>query len=120
MRLVEDGLLAKHVGEAGDATGADALTGDCAAAVGQGSYRLLDFVVVGVAAEGAIAGAKCAVEREIELVLVVGIVGGARVVVGGGGEVGGRRKACEEGHGRGIEGHIDDVVRKFLANIGCR
>ena len=75
--LVEDGLLAEDVGEAGDATGAEDRAADEAAAVGERGDGLFDFVVEGVAAEGAVAGAEGAVDADVELALVVGVVGGA-------------------------------------------
>ena len=77
MGLVEDGLLAKDVGEASDAAGSEDRAGDGAASIGQRRDRLLDFVVVGVAAEGAVAGAESAVDADVELALVVSVVGGA-------------------------------------------
>ena len=88
---------------------------DGAAAVGEEGDGLLDLAVVGVAAEGAVAMAEGAVDAEVELVLVVGVVGGAGVVVGGGGEVGGCGEAGEQGFGGGIEaGGVDGVVGELV------
>ena len=46
---------------------------------------LLYFAVVGVAAKGAVAGAECAVYAGVELILVIGVVGGAGVIIRGSG-----------------------------------
>ena len=61
--LIGDGLLAEHVRETGNASGADHCAGDCSAAIGKWSDRLLDFVVIGVAAEGDVVFSYRAVER---------------------------------------------------------
>ena len=96
VRLVEDGLLAEDVGEADDSAGAEDGAGDGSAAVGERRDGLLDVVEVGVAGEGVVAGSKDSVEADVELILVVGVVGGAGVVicrggVGRGGEAGEER-----------------------------
>ncbi len=86
-----------------DAAGADRLrAGDGAGAIGQRRYGLLHVGEVGVAAEGAVALAQDAVEAEVELVLVVGVVAGACVVVGC---AAGRRRgeAAEQSERGGVE-----------------
>ena len=83
--LVEDDLLAEDVGESGGSRGAEDGGGGGPGAFGEEGHGLLDLGVVGVAGEGAVALAEGSVNAEVELVLVVGVVGGAGVVVGGSG-----------------------------------
>ena len=116
MRLVEDSLLAEDVGEAGNSAGADDCAGESSAAVGQRGDRLLDFVVVGVAAKGTIAAAQRAIDADVELGLMIRIVRGSGVIVGGGLACG-CRETREQSHGRGIERDVDYVVGKLLADV---
>ena len=80
--FVEHELLTENVGKPRDVVGAENGTGDGAGAVGKRSNRLLDFVVVAVAGEGAVVFTASTVNAEVDLVLVVVVVGGAGVVVG--------------------------------------
>ena len=60
--------------------------------------------------------AESPVYAEVELVLVVGVVGGAGVVVGGSG-FGGEREAVQQGDGGWVERSGDDVVGELGADV---
>ena len=116
VRLIEDGLLSEDVREAHDVAAADDSSDGGAAAIGQRGDRLLDVGEVGVAAEGSVVNAEGAVDADVELVLVVGVVGGASVVVGGEARSDYRRgESREQCDGGGVEGRGDDVVEELLA-----
>ena len=57
------------------------------------------------------------IDAGVELGLMVGVVGGAGVVVGGGVGVGGERVAVEEGGGGGVERTVDGVVGELLTDV---
>ena len=84
---------------------------------GKGRDGMFHFVVERVAAEGAVAGAECAVDARVKLALMVGVVGRAGVVVGGGGEIGRNGKARQQGFCGRVERGIDGVAWELLTNI---
>jgi hypothetical protein len=114
--LVGDCLLAEDAGKSRDSACTEGGAGDGSAAVGEWGYGFFDFVVVGVTAKEAVAVGEDAVDADVELVLVVGVVGGAGVVIGCCGEVGGCGEAIEKGYGGGVEWGVDCVVGELLAD----
>ena len=78
---------------------------------------MFDFVVESVAAEGAVICAEGAVDADVELTLVVGVVGGTGVVVGSRSEVGWRGEAYQQRLCRRIERGVDGVAGELLTDI---
>jgi hypothetical protein len=72
---------------------------------------------VGIAPETPVVRTDGAVDADVKLVLVVGVVGGARVVVGGGREICGSGEAGEQGLGGGVKRRAYDVVGELLADV---
>jgi hypothetical protein len=116
MGLVDHGLLTKNVRKTGNASGADCGSTDETTPVRKWSDRLLDLVEVGITTEGPVTLADSAIDANIELILVVGVIRGAGVVIGSsticrGWEAGKKSLRC------GIKGSVDHVPRKLLPNV---
>ncbi len=63
--------------------------------------------------------AEGAVDARVELALMVGVVGCARVVVGGSSEIGGSGETRQQRACGGIELRVNCVVRKFLPHVNA-
>jgi len=114
--FIEDGLLAKHVGEAWNTACSNHRAADDSAAIGKWSHRLLHFLEKRIATEGPVPTPECAVNPRVKLVLMVGVVGRSGVVICGGREIGGRGKTRQQGLCGWVQRRIDYVLRKLLSH----
>ncbi len=81
MRLVEDRLLPQHMRQPRIIERSQHRSRDQPAAIRQRRHRLLHLAVIRIAPERAVVRSQRAIDAHVKLVLVVGIVRGARVVI---------------------------------------